>query len=65
MSINNKKWIDGAFEIASETLLDILKTPQLTGVHFEFDCRVDDLPKITYEIERLSLKDPEENDGNE
>lgn len=55
MTEKNKDWITGAFETASETLFDILKTPQLTGVHFEFDYRIDECPKIKYEIERLSI----------
>lgn len=58
--MNNKEWVVKAFETASEALLDILKTPQLESVHFEFDCRMDELPKMTYEIERLSLKEDEE-----
>lgn len=58
MKIRNG-WTEEAFETASKALLEILNTPLLTSAHFEFDFSLDEPPKITYKIERLSLKVPE------
>ena len=55
---DKKEWIVGAFETA-EALRELLNTPQLTGLHFEFDCEVDEIPKMTYRVNRLSLKEIE------
>jgi len=56
--MNEKRdWIVGAFETASQALLELLNTPQITSLHFEFDCKVDEIPTMTYSVERLSLKD--------
>lgn len=52
-----RDWLVGAFETASETLRELLNTPQITSLHFEFDCEAGEIPTMTYRIKRLSLKE--------
>lgn len=55
--MNKRDWVVAAFETAAEVLTELVNTPQLTGLHFEFDCNVDEVPTMAYEVRRLSLKE--------
>ena len=62
--MNKRDWIVAAFEVAAEVLTELVNTPQLTGLHFEFDCEVDEIPSMKYEVRRLSVKEkPAEMEG--
>lgn len=62
----SKELIEGAFETASKTLLELLNTPQIADLHFEFDYSHNEVPTMTYRINRYSIKEEQgEEDSNE
>ena len=55
--MNKRDWVVAAFETAAQVLTELVNTPQLTGLHFEFDCEVNEVPTMSYEVRRLSVKE--------
>ena len=55
--MNKRDWVVAAFETAAEVLTELVNTPQLTGLHFEFDCEVGEVPTMRYEVKRFSVKE--------
>lgn len=50
-------------ETAAQILLDLLQTPQLSRLNFEFEVGVDRLPFVKYTVERFAVDvDQEERD---
>lgn len=47
--------LDNAYE-AIEVLREILATPYSRSIHFELDVSVDDVPTVTYTVERYVFK---------
>lgn len=66
-AMNKRDWVVASFETAAEVLTELVNTPQLTGLHFEFNCEADEVPTMRYEVRRLSLKEKpaEEEDKTE
>lgn len=48
-------------ETAAEILLDLMKTPQLSHLKFEFETGVDCIPFVTYTVSRAAVEIEEEN----
>lgn len=44
-------------EEAIEILRELMKTPQLVDLHFEFEIGVDKLPMVQYEIKRFAYRE--------
>lgn len=64
--MNKRDWVVAAFATAAQVLTELVNTPQLTGLHFEFDCKLGEVPIMKYEVQRLSLKEePAETDDEE
>jgi len=47
---NKRDWVVAAFETAAQVLTELANTPQLTGLHFEFDCELNEVPTMSYEV---------------
>lgn len=52
VTVKNVFDVDEAIKI----LLDLIKTPQLCDIHFEFDARVEKAPSVSYTIKRFAVK---------
>lgn len=62
---DKRKWIEGAFETGAQTLLELINTPQLTKLHFEFDVEVGEIPTMQYVVTRLSIKEEQESEDSD
>lgn len=50
-------------ETAAQILLDLMQTPQLSRLNFEFEVGVERLPFVKYTVERFAVdEDQEERD---
>ena len=46
-------------EAAAQILLDLMKTPQLLKLHFEFDVGSDGVPYVEYTVNRFAVETPD------
>lgn len=56
--MTEEKHIKNADE-AVKILLDLMNTPQMVSIHFEFDCGADILPMVVYTIKRFAVGEDE------
>lgn len=47
-------------ETAAQILLDLMQTPQLSRLKFEFECGDDQLPFVKYTVERFAVDGDQE-----
>lgn len=49
---------------AIKMLDELLRTPYLRGLRFEVEAHVDEVPTVTYTVERLVFKESEEEEDD-
>lgn len=58
MKVTGVKPIDNAKE-AAKIMLELMETPQIRSLHFEFEIGVRSAPTVEYTVERLVIPEEE------